>query len=141
MATLYSTQRTNQRLTPPVKQSPTEKNKSTTVFFDYTGDAAQNDTLELVVIPKGVRIKTGFIDFDDFGTSVTLDIGDGTTEDKYLAALDIATAAGTSSFANTYARYGCGREETSASFTLTAKFEGGNPGSARISGWIEYVQV
>jgi len=141
MATFYSTQRTNQRLTPPVKQSPTESNKSTTVFFDFTGDVAQNDFVELVVIPKGVRIKTGFIDFDDFGVAITLDIGNGTTEDKYLAALDIATAAGTSSFANTYARFGAGREETSASFTLTAKFEGGNPGSARLSGWIEYVQV
>lgn len=139
MATLYSDQITGLRATPQSKPDSTVSNgKVRTQVFSWTGDAAQNDLVELCRIPVGARILTGFIDFTDFGTSVTLDIGDGTTENKYLSGLDVATAAGTSAFANTYALYGVGRERLSAGITLTAKFEAANPASGSLYGYIMY---
>jgi hypothetical protein len=139
MATLYSDQITGLRATPQSKPDSTSSNgKVRCEIFSWTGDAAQNDFVELCRLPVGARIMTGFVDFTDFGTSITLDIGDGTTENKYLSALDIATAAGTSAFANTYALYGVGRERLSTAITLTAKLEGGNPGSGSLYGYIFY---
>jgi len=139
MATLYSDQITGLRATPQSKPDSTVSNgKLRCEVFSWTGDAAQNDLVELCRLPVGARIMTGFVDFTDFGTSITLDIGDGTTENKYLSALDIATAAGTSAFANTYALYGVGRERLSTAITLTAKLEGGNPGSGSLYGYIWY---
>lgn len=139
MATLYSDQITGLRATPQSKPDSTVSNgKLRCEVFSWTGDAAQNDYVELCRLPVGARIMTGFVDFTDFGTSVTLDIGDGTTENKYLSALDIATAAGTSAFANTYALYGVGRERLSTAITLTAKLEGANPASGSLYGYIWY---
>jgi hypothetical protein len=139
MATLYSDQITGLRATPQSKpDSGVSNGKLRCEVFSWTGDAAQNDYVELCRLPVGARIMTGFVDFTDFGTSVTLDIGDGTTENKYLSALDIATAAGTSAFANTYALYGVGRERLSSAITLTAKLEGANPASGSLYGYIFY---
>lgn len=139
MAVFYSDQITNSRAAPPVmNDSAGAGGKLRIANFTFTGDVAQNDTLQLVRLPKGARIQHGRLDFDDFGTLITLDIGDGTTEDKYLAALDIATAAGQADFANTWARYGLGREQLTADIVLTAKFEGGNPGSASLRGYVLY---
>lgn len=139
MATVYSDQITNSRATPPVmNDSAGAGGKLRIANFTYTGDVAQNDLLELVRLPKGARIQYGRIDFTDFGTSVTLDIGDGTTENKYASAVDIATAAGQADFANTWALYGLGREQLSANITLTAKFEAANPDSGTLRGYIVY---
>lgn len=139
MATFYSDQITGLRATPQSKpDSGVSNGKLRCDVFSFTGDVAQNDTVELCRLPVGARIMHGRVDFTDFGTSITLDIGDGTTEDKYLAALDIATAAGQADFANTYARYGLGRERLSTAITLTAKFEGGNPSSGSLYGVIYY---
>lgn len=139
MATLYSDQITGLRATPQSKpDSGVSNGKVRSEVFTWTGDAAQNDLVELCRLPVGARILTGRLDFTDFGTSVTLDIGDGTTENKYLSALDIATAAGNSDFANTYALYGLGRERLSTAITLTAKLEGANPASGTLAGYILY---
>lgn len=139
MATLYSDQITGLRATPQSKpDSGVSNGKVRSEVFTWTGDAAQNDLVELCRLPVGARILTGRLDFTDFGTSVTLDIGDGTTENKYLSALDIATAAGNADFANTYALYGLGRERLSTAITLTAKLEGANPASGTLAGYILY---
>lgn len=138
-ATLYSDQITNLRATPQSKPlSDESRGKLRVSCFSWTGDAAQNDYVELARIPEGARIYHGRIDFTDFGTSVTLDIGDGTTENKYASAVDVATAAGNADFANTYALYGLGREKLSAGITLTAKLEGANPASGSLYGYIVY---
>jgi hypothetical protein len=139
MATLYSDIITGLRATPQTKpDSGVSNGKVRVQAFTWTGDAAQNDLVELAKLPVGARIITGFIDFTDFGSSVTLDIGDGTTENKYLSALDVATAAGTSAFANTWALYGLGRERLSTAITLTAKLEGANPDSGSLRGYVLY---
>lgn len=138
-ATLYSDQITQLRATPQTfPLSDESRGKLRVSRFSFTGDVAQNDFVELCRLPEGARIYSGRIDFGDFGASITLDIGDGTTENKYLSALDVATAAGQADFANTYALYGLGRERLTAGITLTAKFEGGNPGSASLYGYIVY---
>jgi hypothetical protein len=139
MATLYSDIITGLRANPQTKpDSGVSNGKVRVQAFTWTGDAAQNDLVELAKLPVGARIITGFIDFTDFGSSVTLDIGDGTTENKYLSAADVATAAGTASFAHTWALYGLGRERLSTAITLTAKLEGANPDSGSLRGYVLY---
>ncbi len=138
-ATFYSDQITQLRATPQTfPLSDESRGKLRVSHFTWTGDAAQNDFVELCRLPEGARIYSGRIDFTDFGSSVTLDIGDGTTENKYLSALDVATAAGQADFANTHALYGLGRERLTAGITLTAKLEGANPDSGTIRGYIVY---
>jgi hypothetical protein len=137
MATLYSTQRTNQRATPTVKNNSTTNAKVKRIYFDWTADAAQNDSIELVNVPKGARVMGGRVAYSAFGASVTLDIGNGSTENYYLSALDVS-AAGASDYANTIALKGVGSDgEVSAAFVLTAKLEGANPASGSLYGWID----
>lgn len=139
MATLYSDQITGLRANPISKPMADEsRGKVRASVFTWTGDAAQNDFIELVRLPVGARILNGRVDFTDFGTSVTLDIGDGTTENKYLSGADVATAAGQADFANTYALYGLGRERLSTAVTLTAKLEGADPASGSLRGVVYY---
>ncbi|MBX9707223.1 MAG: hypothetical protein K2X61_04735 [Caulobacteraceae bacterium] len=63
----------------------------------YTGDLAQNDAVSLgkfdwdTILDPALSI----VEFTDFGTSVTLDIGDVTYPTALCVDLDIATAAGT----------------------------------------------
>lgn len=138
-ATLYSDQITLLNARPQSKPlSDESRGKLRVSHFTWTGDAAQNDFIELCRLPEGARIYHGRVDFTDFGTSVTMDIGDGTTENKYLSALDVATAAGQADFANTHALYGLGRERLSAGITLTAKLEGANPDSGSLRGYVLY---
>lgn len=139
MATLYSDQITGLLATPQTKpDSGVSNGKVRTEVFTWTGDAAQNDLVQLCRLPVGARILRGYLDFTDFGTSVTVDIGDGTTENKYASALDVATAAGQANFANTWALYGLGRERLSTAIVLTAKLEAANPDSGSIRGYVEY---
>jgi len=140
MATFRSTQLALTDLNPITKlDSSYSEGKLRVKAFDWTGDAAQDDYVQLCTLPKGARIVQGYLDFTDFGTSVTLDIGDGTTEDKYAAAVDVATAAGNSQFAHTWALYGMAREALAANITLTAQFEAANPASGSLRGWIAYL--
>ena len=140
MANFRSTQLALVDLNPITKlNSSFSEGKLRVKCFDWTGDAAQNDTVQFCTLPKGARIIEGFLDFTDLGTSVTLDVGDGTTADKYAAAIDVATAAGTSAFANTWALYGMGREALAADITLTGTLEAANPVSGSIRGVIKYV--
>lgn len=137
-ATFYSDQITLLRAGPQSKPlSDESRGKLRVSRFSWTGDAAQNDLVELCRLPEGARIYRGYLDFTAFGASVTLDIGDGTTENKYVSALSVASA-GQSNFATTNALYGLGRERLTANTTLTAKFEAANPASGSIYGYVEY---
>lgn len=119
------------------------------------GTFAQNDYVTLGILPAGARILHGRVYFGDFGTSVTADIGlfatdgtgyittDGSTtaddEDWLGAAIDVATAAGASDFANTAALHmGYVLEKECY---LRAKFEGGNPidTTCVFNGYVLYV--
>lgn len=138
MPTFYSDQITLLRAAPPSKPlSDESRGKMRVSRFSWTGDAAQNDFVELCRLPEGARVYRGYLDYTAFGASVTLDIGDGTTENKYVSALSVATA-GQANFATTNALFGLGRERLSTNTTLTAKFEAANPASGSIYGYVEY---
>lgn len=63
----------------------------------YTGDLAQNDTVSLGHFNWNTLLDPALsiVEFSDFGTSVTLDIGDVTYPAALCDGQDIATAAGT----------------------------------------------
>ena len=72
-------------------------------FFSWTTSSpAQNDTVNLCVLPAGAILLSGFVQFEAMGTSATLDIGISGTAQKYAAAINVA-AIGTASFLNTAA--------------------------------------
>lgn len=138
MPTFYSDQITGLRANPLSKPMADEsRGKLRVSVFTWTGDAAQNDFIELCRLPVGARILYGKTDNTAFGASVTMDIGDGTTENKYASAVDVA-AAGQDDFAHTWALYGLGRERLSTAITLTAKLEGANPDSGTLRGYVVY---
>jgi len=99
---------------------------------------AQNDLVNLCKLPANARVVAGRIDFDDYGTAITLDIGYSGAENRYLSALDIATAAGQANFADTTAR-NMG-DLLTAEKVIQAKFEGGDPSDTSTArGYILYV--
>lgn len=149
MATLYSDQMTDQRQTAPNKYVSALDTTARVrcAYFKWTADAAQNDVVELVKLPVGARILRGRVDFTDFGTAITLSIGDETTAAKYLSAADIATAAGQADFANTVA-LGMGSIMTAATtpkypgyVTVQATIAGGDPASGTLEGYVMYAVV
>lgn len=146
MPTFYSAQMTKFRA-KPIQPLDTNEwgGEVRAAYFSFTGDVAQNDVVELAVLPVGARVLRGRVDFSDFGTSVTLDIGDEITENKYLSAIDVATTAGQADFAHTAAR-GMGSVVTPAAspkypgfVTIQAKFENANPDNGTLTGYILYV--
>lgn len=135
MATLYGTEVTSLDASPQDKVDPTRWNGKVHVYgFTWTGDAAQNDLVELVRLPPGIRIITGRIDYTAFGVGVTLDLGNATTENAYKSALDVS-GAGQAGFAETTALGMMGSNQTSG-ISLMAKFEAANPASGTLSGYI-----
>lgn len=137
MATLYGTQITNLDSNPQNKIDTPEWNGNVKAFyFDWTGDAAQNDLVEVLRLPTGAMVIAGRVDFTDFGTSVTMDIGTSADEDHWAAAIDVATAAGQSDFANTVALNGLMTERLSAETSVYLKFEAANPASGTVEGYM-----
>lgn len=141
MPTFLSDQLTNAAANPPVMNNASTDGDSVKKFFSWTGDAAQNDLVQLVKIPKGARIIEGRVLTTALGASVTLAIGDGTTAAKYLAATDVSAISSTS-FANTAALFGAGSQgELAAEIILTGTLAGANPAAGTIQGWVEYQLV
>lgn len=62
----------------------------------FDGDAAQNDTISLGVLPSTAILDpvASVVAFDDMGTSITLSVGDATHATALVNAADVATAAG-----------------------------------------------
>lgn len=124
MATFKSDQRTKLTTKPIVRLNSTDENKKHTKLFEFTvpvGNAAINDLVELVVIPKGARIVGGSIKSEAMSSGAgdaSMQIGDGTTATKYLGTTSVDAIANFD-FANTLAlNYG---EIVATEFTLTAK--------------------
>ena len=92
-------------------------------FFNFVvpaGNAAIGDTIELIDIEAGARILGGKIAFEAMSTgagAASVQLGDGTTADKYLGTTSV-DAAGEADFAHTLAlNYG---EKLSQKLRLTA---------------------
>ncbi len=159
MATLYSDQVTKARaLAAGTGYSLMNGNtdlggKERIAFFSFlTTGSAQNDTVELVRLPKGTRILGGHIISEALGTSVTLSVG--TDKDIVNGVADTAIAAGAanllaatshasaanSSLAATYA-LGAGARCEAGETLVYATIGGATPTTAKqVQGWVRYLQ-
>lgn len=95
-------------------------------------DYAQNDTLQLATFKKDQKLLGFIIKSDDLGTSVTVDLGDGTDPNRFLDGVDVATAAVTGSLF-----ISLDMDVLTADITLTATFVDANP----VAGAIEVVTI
>ena len=127
------------------------------MLSDYwTGDAAQDDYVSLGYVDWTTRFDAiSQIDFDDMGTSITLDVGVALDPDCLIAAQDVATAAGSVSLLKSvsivnrrkplwqlagYASLQAAKDATVADggrAELIATLKGGNPGAGTIA-WSIY---
>lgn len=122
----------------------------------WTGDAAENDYVSLVYVGwDTVFDEISTLNFDDFGTSITLDVGVALDPDCLIAAQDVATAAGSVGLMKSvgianrhkplwqlagYASLQAAREATKADggrAELIATFKGGNPTTGALA-WTIY---
>lgn len=105
---------------------------------------AQNDRVLLGYLPSKAVINpvSSVIWFDDMGTSITMDVGDATTENALVAAQDVATAAGSCLFYKSVdvAKFcqplwqvlGLSADPVKP-IAIYAKLEGGDPGAGTIT--------
>jgi hypothetical protein len=106
--------------------------------FSWTAlSPVENDTVKMARIPKGARLLTGHIAFGAHSNSVTFDIGDGTTVDKYANGIAM-NGAGESSFLNTQALNT--HQKLTAETTIEGIWLVGDPdNSIEVEGYILYV--
>lgn len=127
------------------------------ILGDYwTGDAAQNDFVSLGYVDWNTRFDAiSQVEFDDFGTAITLDVGVALDPDCLIAAQDVATAAGSASLLKSvgianrhkplwqlagYASLQAAKDATVADggrAELIATFKGGDPAAATLA-WRVY---
>lgn len=127
------------------------------MLSDYwTGDAAQNDIVSLGYVDWTTRFDAiSTLDFDDFGTDITLDVGVARDPDCLIAAQDVATAAGSVSLLKSVAIANrrkplwqlAGYDSAQAARAATVKdggraeliatLKGGNPGAGTLA-WSIY---
>jgi hypothetical protein len=65
--------------------------------FTFPAAPVINDTIEMVLLPKGAVISDIILDADDLDTgtpAILLQVGDGTTADKFIGASNVAQAGG-----------------------------------------------
>lgn len=116
-------------------------------------DAAENDTVHMAKLPSNAVIHhTSKIWFDDFGTSVTLDIGtfnvNGSTADDDNSindGVDVATAAGSADLLSGFTKHGKYLWELAGAsadpgglIDIKATIKDANPGSAGMAWEIVY---
>lgn len=123
MANQKSDQITDLETVPIVKvaaQDATGRVRHIRFSKTLTSNLAIGETLELCKVPRGARIIGGHAAWEAMTTgagAATMELGDGTTANKYLEATSV-DAAGASDFADTLGRnYG---ELVANEFTLTA---------------------
>ncbi|KKM71363.1 hypothetical protein LCGC14_1431370 [marine sediment metagenome] len=106
MSTLLSTQLTNDAASPPVR-GDFNKNGSALRYKlgTWTITAAQvtseealtagNMTVQMVKVPKGTIINPvlSYLEWEDLGTTVTFDVGDGDNQDRYCSGIVGGTAS------------------------------------------------
>lgn len=97
MATVYGVNKT--KYNTPVGSNIVDQgiNKGNVCFMQdsYEAAAAASGTIIEVCdkLPTGAIVTSVVVAFDDLGTGVTLDIGDGNAADRYGDGIDAASAA------------------------------------------------
>lgn len=87
----------------------------------------ENDIIEMVKVPIGAIVTDVMLLTGALGTSVTADVGDGTTEDLYISAAAVATASTT--LMESLGHAGVPKVYTVAD-TIDIKLEAANPDEA-----------
>lgn len=94
---------------------------------------ASGVVIQMCKVAAGATLLDLHVVFDDLGTSVTIDVGDGDDPNRYISALDVATAAGVgrlsagTAFPHTYAAEDTiditiGGAAATGTITLVARF-------------------
>lgn len=95
MAEFNSREYAKVQSTPVVKLAPNEYGgelRVASVQTPATAAWAANDTVRGVTIPEGSRVVGFTVNHGAFGSSVTLDAGDGTDADRFFDGLDVSSA-------------------------------------------------
>ncbi len=106
MSTLKSAQITNDEASPPVRGEFNRNGSGlryklgtwTITAAQVTseeGVTAGNMTVEMVKVPKGsiVNVALSYLEWEDLGTTVTFDVGDGDDQDRYCSGIVGGTAS------------------------------------------------
>jgi len=151
MATVYSAQRTNSRATPAVMNQANELSGRVRIAYGTyeAASLAQNDIIEMFILPDGARLLEGSLAHDALGGSTTLSVGHAAYTNAAGTAVSAAAAAYKAAAASTGAQkidilatlaLGSGSElstnENGAPVTVTL---GGAAGTGSIELTIMYV--
>ena len=106
MATVYSTQRTNNRATPVVMNKANELGGRIRVAHGvYEASAlASGDVIEMFILPDGARLLEGSLAHDALGSSTTLSVGYAAHTNAAGTAVSAAAAAYKAAAASTSAQ-------------------------------------
>ena len=151
MATVYSTQRTNNRATPVVMNKANELGGRIRVAHGVyeASSLASGDVIEMFILPDGARLLEGSLAHDALGSSTTLSVGHAAYKNADGTAVSAAAAAYKAAAASTSAQkvdiiatlaLGSGTEldADKDGVTVTATM-GGAAGTGTIEVTIKYV--
>ena len=151
MATVYSTQRTNNRATPVVMNKANELGGRVRVAHGVyeASSLASGDVIEMFILPDGARLLEGSLAHDALGSSTTLSVGHAAYKNADGTAVAAAAAAYKAAAASTSAQkvdiiatlaLGSGTEldADKDGVTVTATM-GGAAGTGTIEVTIKYV--
>ena len=95
MATVYSTQRTNARAIPPVKNKANELGGRIRVAHGVyeASSLASGDVMDMFVLPDGARLIEGSLAHDAMGSSTTLSVGYAAHTNAAGTAVSASTSA------------------------------------------------
>ena len=106
MATVYPTQRTNNRATPVVMNKANELGGRIRVAHGVyeASSLASGDVIELFILPDGARLLEGSLAHDALGSSTTLSVGYAAHTNAAGTAVSAAAAAYKAAAASTSAQ-------------------------------------
>ena len=151
MATVYSTQRTNNRATPVVMNKANELGGRIRVAHGVyeASSLASGDVIELFILPDGARLLEGSLAHDAMGSSTTLSVGYAAHTNAAGTAVSAAAAAYKAAAASTSAQkvdilatlaLGSGTEtDTNEDGVAVTATMGGAAGTGTIEVTIKYV--
>ena len=151
MATVYSTQRTNNRATPVVMNKANELGGRVRIAHGVyeASSLASGDVIELFILPDGARLLEGSLAHDAMGSSTTLSVGYAAHTNAAGTAVSAAAAAYKAAAASTSAQkvdilatiaLGSGTEtDTNEDGVAVTATMGGAAGTGTIEVTIKYV--
>ena len=121
MATVFSTQRTNARAIPSVKNKANELGGRVRIahgVFEASSLSA-GDVIEMFILPDGARIITGSLAHDALGSSTTLAVGHA----AYVNAAGTSVALDADEFKAAASSASAGKADVAATLALGSGIE------------------